>query len=188
MKVNNELSYEGKNMLKKLYTVGKAEINNTTGVRTWTKDSLGKIYRSDDGISLSLNNINTRYEIFKTLSEAEIYLPKQKLILDAQRRKEIEALDAQRRKETEALENLRQLRAEKQANDARLNEGKRLFLKEFRLRTLQVPKSFLKKVMFSVSGNRQFKKILYDPANDDDVFKHITMDQLDEVFIVLDQT
>ena len=177
MKVNNELSYEGKNMLKKLYTVGKAEINNTTGVRTWTKDSLGKIYRSDDGISLSLNNINTRYEIFKTLSEAELFLPKQKLILDAQRRKEIEA-----------LENLRQLRAEKQANDARLNEGKRLFLKEFRLRTLQVPKSFLKKVMFSVSGNRQFKKILYDPANDDDVFKHITIEQLDEVFIVLDQT
>lgn len=164
-------------MLKKLYTVGKAEIDNTTGVRTWTKDSLGKIYRSDDGISLSLNNINTRYEIFKTLSEAELFLPKQKLILDAQRRKEIEA-----------LENLRQLRAERQANDARLNEGKRLFLKEFRLRTLQVPKSFLKKVMFSVSGNRQFKKILYDPANDDDVFKHITMEQLDEVFIVLDQT
>jgi hypothetical protein len=164
-------------MLKKLYTVGKAEIDNTTGVRTWTKDLLGKIYRSDDGISLPLNTINTRYEIFKTLSEAEIFLPKQKLILDAQRRKEIEA-----------LENLRQLRAKKQANDARLNEGKRLFLKEFRLRTLQIPKSFLKKVMFSVSGNRQFKKILYDPANDDDVFKHITMEQLDEVFIVLDQT
>ena len=177
MRVNNELFYEGKNMLKKLYTVGKAEIDNTTGVRTWTKDLLGKIYRSDDGISLPLNTINTRYEIFKTLSEAEIFLPKQKLILDAQRRKEIEA-----------LENLRQLRAKKQANDARLNEGKRLLLKEFRLRTLQVPKSFLKKVMFSVSGNRQFKKILYDPANDDDVFKHITMEQLDEVFIVLDQT
>ena len=177
MRINNELSYEGKNMLKKLYTVGKAEIDNTTGVRTWTKDFLGEIYRSDDGISLSLNNINTRYEIFKTLSEAELFLPKQKLILDAQRRKEIEA-----------LENLRQLRAKKQANDARLNEGKRLFLKEFRLRTLQIPKSFLKKVMFSVSGNRQFKKILYDPANDDDVFKHITMEQLDEVFIVLDQT
>ena len=177
MRVNNELFYEGKNMLKKLYTVGKAEIDNTTGVRTWTKDLLGKIYRSDDGISLPLNTINTRYEIFKTLSEAEFFLPKQKLILDAQRRKEIEA-----------LENLRQLRAKKQANDARLNEGKRLLLKEFRLRTLQVPKSFLKKVMFSVSGNRQFKKILYDPANDDDVFKHITMEQLDEVFIVLDQT
>ena len=177
MRVNNELFYEGKNMLKKLYTVGKAEIDNTTGVRTWTKDLLGKIYRSDDGISLPLNTINTRYEIFKTLSEAEIFLPKQKLILDAQRHKEIEA-----------LENLRQLRAKKQANDARLNEGKRLLLKEFRLRTLQVPKSFLKKVMFSVSGNRQFKKILYDPANDDDVFKHITMEQLDEVFIVLDQT
>ena len=177
MRINNELSYEGKNMLKKLYTVGKAEIDNTTGVRTWTKDLLGKIYRSDDGISLPLNTINTRYEIFKTLSEAELFLPKQKLILDAQRRKEIEA-----------LENLRQLRAKKQANDARLNEGKRLLLKEFRLRTLQVPKSFLKKVMFSVSGNRQFKKILYDPANDDDVFKHITMEQLDEVFIVLDQT
>ena len=164
-------------MLKKLYTVGKAEIDNTTGVRTWTKDFLGEIYRSDDGISLSLNNINTRYEIFKTLSEAELFLPKQKLILDAQRRKEIEA-----------LENLRQLRAKKQANDARLNEGKRLLLKEFRLRTLQVPKSFLKKVMFSVSGNRQFKNPLYDPANDDDVFKHITVEQLDEVFIVVDQT
>jgi len=175
-------------MLKKLYTVGKAEIDNTTGVRTWTKDFLREIYRSDDGISLPLNTINTRYEIFKTLSEAELFLPKQQHLLEEQRRKEIEAEVEEKRLEKLKQEDLRRLREKKQAHDARLNELKRLLLKEFRLRTLQVPKSFLKKVMFSVSGNRQFKNPLYDPANDDDVFKHITVEQLDEVFIVLDQT
>tara|TARA_B100000780_G_C21085823_1_gene437421 strand:- start:565 stop:1095 length:531 start_codon:yes stop_codon:yes gene_type:complete len=176
-------------MLKNLYTLGKVEIGNNTGVRTWTRvTKFGKFYRSDDGISLPLDTINKRYEVFETLSEVELFLPKQQLLLDEQRRKQIEVEVKEKRLEKLKLEAILELRAEKQAFDARLNEGKRLLLKRFRLKTLQVPKSFLKKVMFSVSGSRQFKKTLYDPTNDDEVFNHITMEQLDEVFIVLDQS
>lgn len=114
------------------------------------------------------------WSVFNSREQAEYYV------------KVIDLREAEKeRLEEERLDDLRQLQITKEDHHARLMEAKRLLLKEFRLRTLHVEKSFLKKVMFSVTGNKQFKKILYDPANDDDVLKYITAEELDEVFIVL---
>tara|TARA_B100000780_G_C20966973_1_gene386044 strand:- start:136 stop:504 length:369 start_codon:yes stop_codon:yes gene_type:complete len=58
-------------------------------------------------------------------------------------------------------------------------------LKEFRLKTLSVPLVVLKKAMFSVTGNKQFNRWTYNPTTDDELFRFITLEQIDEVLLVL---
>ena len=69
-----------------------------------------------------------------------------------------------------------------------LNELKATILKEFRLKTILVPLPILKKAMFSITGNQQFNKWSYDPTKDDEIFRFITIEQIDELLKFLDNS
>jgi len=169
-------------MLKTLYTVGKVEIGNITGVLTWKRDSkFSKKYTTFENkfkISFPLNAINERYEVFNTLKEAEQFFAKRKA-------DEKVARDEQRRKEHNATADAAAASKLLLQNVRVINEIKVNVLKEFRIRTILVPVPKLKKAMFSITGNKQFNKWSYNPTTDDDVFRFISLQQIDELYEVL---
>jgi len=74
---------------------------------------------------------------------------------------------------------------EAKASELVLIKQHKYLLKEFRLRTLNIPTDHLKQAMFAVTGNKQFLKKLYDPKKDDMIFTYISGEELEELFGVL---
>lgn len=83
-----------------------------------------------------------------------------------------------------AKQNKDQLEAPQSLSTIELDLIKRQrdLLKKFRLRTLDIPTDHLKKIMFAITGNKQFLKKSYDPKSDNMVFSYISEQELSELF------
>ena len=83
-----------------------------------------------------------------------------------------------------AEKNKDQLEAQKSLSTIELDliENQRDLLKKLRLKTLDVPTDHLKRIMFAITGNKQFLRKSYDPKSDNMIFSYISAQELSELF------
>ena len=95
--------------------------------------------------------------------------------------------------ERQALRRLEEIEAKeamhrRQEHISLMYEIKANILKEFRIAAFNVSTPVLKKAMFTITGNKQFNRWGYNPSTDDDVFRFITVEQMEELFELLNHT
>lgn len=161
MMANEDIHYAIRNDRSKDQSIRK--IKNRSG--SWIID--GAAIMSD-------SKLRSNYRIFENQDAAQSFLDN------------IDGFLAQEKQETEKahMEVMGAMRAKAEQAELLFNM-KANVLKEFRIRTFSVPLPKLKKAMFSITGNKQFNKWSYNPTKDDDVFRFITVQQIDEVYEVL---
>lgn len=164
--------------MSKIYTV----VNRV--VTSWTTTD-GTEFTSQTNEVMSRSNLIYLYKIYETEEEARTIAeaPMSKGQITAMAR--IDA-DIKTKHDAFILKENTIAAAKMRHEEIRVrHEIKASVLKEFRIRTLSVSLPKLKKVMFSITGNKQFNKWSYNPTKDDDVFRFITVQQIDEVYEVL---
>ena len=92
--------------------------------------------------------------------------------------------DLRKLEESELKDSIRR----RQEHISLMYEIKANILKEFRIAAFNVSTPVLKKAMFTITGNKQFNRWGYNPSTDDDVFRFITVEQMEELFELLNHT